>query len=334
MDQRYSQFYLNGQNTTDSGCEDFSDNYYPGVPVERFVSTLVDGRIIEAALCHQREIPDPSKAKNPWVDHDKYTELASLALEECLECPLFEKCPGAMALKNKSDVELSNNNREIYDRQFNTARQITRVLPNAVLKGGFAIILHGINRSTADLDFDLYGALNPTQIDRLKELLVSCTDSAFVTVKKNTGTTLRFVTNGLKVEFHYTGDALHSAADKENIEYIDGIRLYDIQHLIKTKVIACTKRTKARDILDLSYLINADDKQLAKIDKYLLSELYDKLKPICSNGRVSNDDLAELLSSDETIPDWVDIDVAKNILVHIITLLELALKEAKSSPNI
>jgi predicted nucleotidyltransferase component of viral defense system len=127
-----------------------------------------------------------------------------------------------------------------------------------VLKGGTALLLcYGLDRFSEDLDFDAPKKFNVA--GRVEKILAQRTMSHSVRTVKDTATVQR-------LKAHYTGvtsdrllkieTSFRTQPSEDETVTIDGIRTYSIQALIAQKIDALEHRTAARDLYDISFLIN------------------------------------------------------------------------------
>ncbi|WP_198266664.1 nucleotidyl transferase AbiEii/AbiGii toxin family protein [sulfur-oxidizing endosymbiont of Gigantopelta aegis] len=127
-----------------------------------------------------------------------------------------------------------------------------------VLKGGTALLLaYGLDRFSEDLDFDSTQAINLEKriYDAGKRSKVRI---GKIFVKKNTGTTRRYIVNyegrhrprSLKIETSFR----KSAIENESTEILNGIKVYKLNTLISQKLDAGLNRSKVRDLYDIAFL--------------------------------------------------------------------------------
>ncbi|MCY3675340.1 MAG: nucleotidyl transferase AbiEii/AbiGii toxin family protein [Rhodobacteraceae bacterium] len=128
-----------------------------------------------------------------------------------------------------------------------------------VLKGGTALLLtRGLDRHSVDLDFDAGKRLNIER--RIRQgVMAAGMELLSLTMPRNTATGQRYhvhyrdrvtgVSDMLRVETSF-----RSPPQAAQVETVNGIRTYRVEHLIGQKITALTSRTKVRDLYDLAFL--------------------------------------------------------------------------------
>jgi predicted nucleotidyltransferase component of viral defense system len=180
----------------------------------------------------------------------------------------------------------------------NIAENITsHTKDNFVLKGGTGLLIgYGLNRFSTDLDFD--GKDRFIYIDKyiLEGARKSNIDIEAINIKKDTDTTKRYSIhykgyeyNPLKIEISYRQA---EEINENDINIIDGIRIYKLEKLAELKAKAFLDRTNARDIYDISFIL---ERYKNVFDNNSLMNISEKKDSIGING------LLKLLSDDNEI---------------------------------
>jgi len=144
--------------------------------------------------------------------------------------------------------------------QFDVMRAVAKELSGKpmVLKGGTALLFcYGLNRFSEDLDYDC-----PTRHN-----LAASIRKALATIDKNVK--IEVVKAGENVtRYRIQCETPHGAvklkietshrdkADPKETTIIDGIKVYKIEALVRMKINALEKRTTARDLFDVHFLVS------------------------------------------------------------------------------
>jgi predicted nucleotidyltransferase component of viral defense system len=168
---------------------------------------------------------------------------------------------------------------------------------NFVLKGGTALLLgYQLPRFSTDLDFD---GKNPDMyIDRLIEL--GCKSAGIkmesLNIRKDTGTTKRYMMHyegseyePLKIEISYRQA---EEINENDVNIIDDIRMYKIDKLAELKLGAFTGRLKARDVFDISFIL---ENHPGAVKKDGLKQISERIQS------VGIDSFLELLDKDKVL---------------------------------
>lgn len=316
----------------DQGCDAYKDlySYNSGIiDPHYFGQELADLKIYEKAEeLNINNVPDPTMSEEVWESHKAQIQLASLALDKCLACPVKNFCHGFRTLENLSSGISTQFEEERREKQQQLASEITSNIP-AVLKGGFAITQYGLDRVTDDLDFDLANPLTNSKVDTLEKLIKQYASTAHA--KKNTDTTLRYVIPlmqqdigrqiPLKLDFRIQG----KKPLQESITSINGIRLYTLDKLFATKVESILHRSKTRDIIDLSYLLYKSPGAIKAIPTNSLSDLSLKLMPVQEKPRSLDISLFDLGMKE--LPAWINYGVATQIIRQLTSKINLELND-------
>lgn len=135
---------------------------------------------------------------------------------------------------------------------------LNKVGDNFVLKGGTALLLYyGLDRFSEDVDLDAFSD-NMNICNKIKE------NNWEINVKKNTNTVYRIMLdygakndNGsypLKIEISSRNKNL---LNTKSLKYnnIDGVNVYNLDEILKMKLVAFGNRDKIRDFYDLSFFL-------------------------------------------------------------------------------
>lgn len=150
---------------------------------------------------------------------------------------------------------------------------------NFVLKGGTALSLYyGLNRYSEDLDFDAK-TNNMNFINKLK--IHKNFKSWNITIKKDTDIVFRAMLD-YKAFSHLGAYPLKIEVSNRNKHFlqnnalkyrtINGVNVYDIDELIKMKVVAFSGRDKIRDFYDLGFLLENYPKHFSKESLFAIYE--------------------------------------------------------------
>lgn len=138
---------------------------------------------------------------------------------------------------------------------------LNKVGDNFVLKGGTALLLYyGLDRFSEDIDLDAFSD-NMNICNKIKE------NNWEINVKKNTDTVYRIMLdygakndNGsypLKIEISSRNkNLLNSKSLKYN--NINGVNVYNLDEILKMKLVAFGNRDKIRDFYDLSFFLEKE----------------------------------------------------------------------------
>ena len=156
----------------------------------------------------------------------------------------------------------------------------------AVLKGGTSLLLvRGLTRFSEDLDFDLPpGTIVGVNVD-LRSTIEKAMQSLSIAVahiyeKKDSETTMRYslhyksAVSGdvsiLKIEF-----SMRNAIKPEDVEIVDGLKVYRIARLADLKTDAFIARDKGRDTYDVVFLL---EKYYPEIAQTTLKRIFDNVE--------------------------------------------------------
>ncbi|MCY4185481.1 MAG: nucleotidyl transferase AbiEii/AbiGii toxin family protein [Rhodobacteraceae bacterium] len=120
------------------------------------------------------------------------------------------------------------------------------------------MLTRGLDRHSVDLDFDAGKRLNIER--RIRQgVMAAGMELLSLTMPRNTATGQRFhvhyrdrvtgVSDMLRVETSF-----RSPPQASQVETVNCIRTYRLEHLIGQKITALTNRTKVRDLYDLAFL--------------------------------------------------------------------------------
>ena len=142
-----------------------------------------------------------------------------------------------------------------------------------IFKGGSSLLFgYGLDRFSEDLDFDVNYPLN------IKYVINSLKDIATdFNIKKDTETTKRLIVNidndFIKIEISLR--KIRNIDDSKLKSFINNIKLYSIDELLKLKINAFKSRVVARDLYDIAYILNQYFKEIEKSSPYLLDICYE-----------------------------------------------------------
>lgn len=159
------------------------------------------------------------------------------------------------------DLQQMKNHEEILRR---LARDLTKDNPGLVLKGGTALRLcYNLDRYSEDLDFDAGAPLRIGNKIRHAFRMYGGVELSHIDVLKDTDTTRR-----IRVVYHdrassreeriLVEESLRNPENVQNAVVVDGIRTYPFETLaaIKLDLVANNRRTKARDLHDLAWVLS------------------------------------------------------------------------------
>ena len=143
-----------------------------------------------------------------------------------------------------------------------------------VFKGGSSLLFgYGLDRYSEDLDFDAtYEISVKSLINTLKDVLRD------YSIKKDTNTTKRLIVtanNGASVKIEISFRELNKTKDTKCIPFINKMRIYTIDELLKLKINALINRVVARDLYDIAFILGNYYEEIKKSDKELLRICYD-----------------------------------------------------------
>lgn len=133
-----------------------------------------------------------------------------------------------------------------------------------VLKGGTALMFaYGLNRFSEDIDLD------STNKTRIKELVESYSKyyKTPINIKKDTDTVFRVMLkynekkDPLKVEVSFRKTYI----PEDSYKKINGITVYNIDHLANMKAMAYLDRNRLRDLFDVTFIVNKYYEQLSSL---------------------------------------------------------------------
>lgn len=297
-------------------CGDFVEVHQRengGITEVEFGRRLADDILIETAISEGLdEVPDLGDEGELWKLYEQRVKLGAKAVSKCVECPLYETCSGASSLRLEAGI-VTPDQEERRETLFNIARKITSGVKGVVLKGGFAMTLYGINRSTDDVDFDTFKPLTDKEKEVLETIYLEAGGSAD-SPKRDTDTTFRYTIekkNGpnpgqnypLKIEIKNKETA---PEDSDDITTIDGIRVYKPHVVLRHKLKTSLERSKGRDMVDVSYLLSYFPETIETVDADLLEKVLTRMESNSTqeDGAVGLGDL-EAEANRLALPVWL-----------------------------
>ncbi len=211
-------------------------------------------------------------------------------------------------------IDFSPEHQRHIDMMRDVAVELTQTAgEDLVLKGGTALLLaYGLPRFSTDLDFDC----RRTNIDLKPGIERAAKRSheaiRMLSTKKDTATTRRHMlhygdegSQPFKIEVSYRDS---DRIGEDDVALVDGIRVYKIEKLANLKIKALLNRTKARDIFDVSFLLNRYSSAVTDSD---LQQI-DQLVTVCGI-----DDLEARMASDSILSrhdlTHVAVELADNV---------------------
>jgi predicted nucleotidyltransferase component of viral defense system len=167
-----------------------------------------------------------------------------------------------------------------------------------ILKGGTALLFcYGLPRYSTDLDYDGFN-YNFDVLNEIKFVFISnALKLDKINIKKDTRTVKRFMihykeaeNNPIKLEVSFRNiDDVNDISDK--YVQINNIKTYNINYLSVNKIDAFLKRTAARDIFDISFLLqhypNSFNKELIEKCKNKLASIgLDQMENIIKSDEI------------------------------------------------
>ena len=306
------------------GCDDYRTVAGTGEVIkDNFAKALADSRLLEVAVDQGlHDTPNPEAEGEVWQLHDEQAKLGNIALSQCVDCPLFAVCPGVTGLQNIAGGEPTPYEQERRTKQEEVAKAVTAGVSGSVVKGGFALIKHGLKRTTGDLDFDVVAPLSPSDKKTVKRVVREAGGNSFA--KKSTDTTTRYAIplkdgnqeKPIKVEFRTTENPKDI---NQATTIIDGMRVYKPEVILDQKISATLGRAKSRDIVDLSYLLHEFPELISGIPAESLEAVSLKLRPENSDGmrNLNMDLVGQLSAKGEGIPAWINDKVAQQMVEQL-----------------
>ncbi len=305
------------QEIVEQGCASYQAVHESGERVEHvFGKTVAESKLLDHAISQGMDaVPDPSDDGELWELRKEQVELGQVALSECVDCPILPYCPGGKTIENIAGSFQTDYETLRRGKQEEVALAISEQIEDAILKGGFAAIQHGLERTTDDLDYDLLKPLTTSQRQRVEAIVEAV--GGKIEPKKDTDTTVRYMVplelqnmgqdKPMKLEFR----TLDEQPDEDTITTVNGIRTYTVDKLFANKASTFLSRSKSRDIVDLSYLLYKSPDALKGISDEQLIGMSDKICP--SDGTKDILDL-NLVRNMVGVPAWINEDIAEQML--------------------
>ena len=175
---------------------------------------------------------------------------------------------------------------------------------NYVLKGGTSLMkFYQLDRFSEDIDFD------STDKNNIKRIIPQyCKERGFTyRLAKDTDTVKRFYINygndnkPLKIETSYRQKQIK----KDRVRIINGIAVYDINHIALLKSTAYSGRNKLRDLYDLTFICNNHWDNLTDSTKDIIQNAFES-KGLEYFDYITSNQNDPLIDKDKLANDFID----------------------------